>query len=96
MEIVIWDVANMTTNNHIQKKLEKIDEYHRLTDWEKGMVQKITQIIDEEVRKEEWKRCVDLLDFDHKKCPLPQSCIGYQNAQSELVNQPPHSLNKET
>lgn len=23
---------------------------------------------------------------DHSKCPLPRSCIGYQNAQSDLKN----------
>jgi len=31
----------------------------------------------QEIREEEWKRCVDLLDHDHK------------NAQSDLMNNPP-------
>jgi hypothetical protein len=29
------------------------------------------------------------LDKDHTKCPLPQTCIGYGNAQSDLMNNPP-------
>lgn len=41
------------------------------------------------VTGEEWKRCVDILDRDHSKCSLPQTCIGYQNAQSDLMNNPP-------
>lgn len=44
------------------------------------------------VREEEWKRCVDLLDHDHLNCPIKESCIGYQNAQSDLMNQPPEHI----
>lgn len=44
--------------------------------------------------KEEWKRCVDLLDHDHLNCPNKESCIGYQNAQSDLMNQPPEIMLK--
>lgn len=43
-------------------------------------------------RKEEWKRCVDLLDRDHSKCPIKETCIGYMNAQSDLVNNPPEEI----
>lgn len=44
----------------------------------------------EAAREEEWKRCVDVLDFDHSKCPIKDSCIGYGTAQSDLMNNPPH------
>lgn len=42
-----------------------------------------------EVEEAEHKRCVDLLDNDHTKCVVKESCIGYQNAQSDLINNPP-------
>jgi hypothetical protein len=41
-------------------------------------------------RQDEWERCVNLLDFDHSECPEPTSCIGYQSAQSDLMNNPPN------
>lgn len=42
-----------------------------------------------EARKEEWQRCVDILDKDHRKCAIIDTCIGYGNAQSDLMNNPP-------
>lgn len=53
------------------------------------MFQSFAEKIRESVVGEEWKRCVDLLDTDHSKCVIKESCIGYQNAQSDLMNQPP-------
>ena len=47
-------------------------------------------------REEEWKRCVDLLDQDHRGHALPQTCIGYGNAQSDLMNNPPTAALKTT
>lgn len=41
------------------------------------------------VIEEEYKRCVDVLDFDHNECSRKETCIGYQNAQSDLMNNPP-------
>lgn len=28
-----------------------------------------------------------LPEYDHKKCPLPKTCIGYQSAESDYDNQ---------
>lgn len=39
--------------------------------------------------KAEWRRCIKVLDHDHSKCALKQTCIGYGNAQSDLMNEPP-------
>lgn len=50
---------------------------------------KICEKLVECAKQEEWKRCVDSLDFDHSKCVLKQSCIGYGSAQSDLMNNPP-------
>jgi hypothetical protein len=46
-------------------------------------------------RQDEWERCVNLLDFDHSECPEPTSCIGYQSAQSDLMNNPPNIKEEE-
>jgi hypothetical protein len=43
----------------------------------------------EEAKREEHKRCVDLLDHNHENCSSVLLCIGYQNAQSDLINNPP-------
>jgi Ca2+-binding EF-hand superfamily protein len=42
-----------------------------------------------EIRKEEYDRCIKVLDIDHNNCLSPESCIGYQNALSNLINNPP-------
>ena len=55
----------------------------------KSFLTSFAEKIREGVVEEEWKRCVDLLDADHSKCVIKESCIGYQNAQSDLMNQPP-------
>jgi hypothetical protein len=39
--------------------------------------------------KEEHHRCLSVLNRDHTKCALPQTCIGYGNARSDLENNPP-------
>jgi hypothetical protein len=39
--------------------------------------------------KEEYQRCLSVLNKDHTKCALPQTCIGYGNARSDLENNPP-------
>ena len=43
----------------------------------------------QKAREEEWKRCVDLLDHDHSKCIIRETCIGYIAAQSDLMDNPP-------
>lgn len=45
--------------------------------------------VEEKSMEREWKRCIDVLDREHSKCPIPESCIGYQNAQSDLINNHP-------
>lgn len=42
------------------------------------------QVRDEAVR--EGINRVNLPEYDHSKCPIPQTCIGYQNAESDLEN----------
>jgi len=40
-------------------------------------------------RKESYRegvKAVKLPIYDHSKCPIPASCIGYQNAESDLEN----------
>lgn len=34
--------------------------------------------------REDGIKSVNLPVHDHSKCPLPQSCIGYMNAESDL------------
>ena len=46
--------------------------------------------LEKAVRKEgvrEGIQMVKLPTYDHSKCPLPLTCIGYQNAESDLENE---------
>lgn len=36
--------------------------------------------------RQETIESVNLPKYDHSKCPMPQSCIGYMNAESDLEN----------
>ncbi len=40
-------------------------------------------------KMDEYRRCLSVLNRDHTKCALPQTCIGYGNARSDLENNPP-------
>jgi len=67
------------------------------SDFGKRKLQKIKAFIRTEIsraKKEEWKRCVDLLNRDHSNCPIKESCVGYMNAQSDLMNNPPEQSKK--
>ena len=54
-----------------------------------GIIDKISSKAIREARKQEWERLCNILDFDHSKCLTASSCIGYQNAQSDLLNNSP-------
>lgn len=69
---------------HYLKSLNRVGYVHLFNDFEKALTSSYEQGV-----RDEYKRCVDLLDHDHKSCPIKETCIGYQNAQSDLMNQPP-------
>jgi len=73
-----------------EQQLTELSFWHKLTLGEHEELKAFC----EGVRGEEWQRCIDLLDFDHSKCPIKETCIGYQNAQSYLMNQPPFKTNQ--
>jgi hypothetical protein len=37
-------------------------------------------------QKQELLEKISLPEYDHSKCPIHSSCIGYQNAESDLEN----------
>lgn len=71
--------------NYIHKGLNNAEF---LSHFRSDLREALTTLI-QDTEKAEWKRCVDVLDFDHSKCSIKETCIGYQNAQSDLMNNPP-------
>jgi hypothetical protein len=59
----------------------------RECDWVKAEIARAER----KARREEYDRCVHLLGRSHKDCPRfgTLGCIGYQNAYSDLMNNPP-------
>ena len=65
----------------------KMAEANEKMPWD--ILEEVISKVEKEAKESEFQRCLGVLDKDHSKCPLPQTCIGYQNAQSDLENNPP-------
>ena len=91
-----------TPTTFLEETMREFDEIYETTPTNRtalrDFIRKLLLAKDKEIaeaEKREWKRCVDVLDTDHSSCPLPQTCIGYQNALSDLMNSPPKSARQE-
>lgn len=81
----------MKSTQNWEVDFEELTKYGDTTNTtvERSKLKSFTHSVEEKAREREWKRCIDVIDRDHSKCPIPESCIGYQNAQSDLINNPP-------
>jgi hypothetical protein len=82
-----WEEEFYQKFGHIQiiKDDKNGNSYDRITDFISALLKER----EAEIRKEEYDRCIKVLDIDHNNCLSPESCIGYQNALSNLINNPP-------
>jgi len=89
-----WDITLNIVRTHGQKMYERGYEQgkNKAVDWIRGS--SIWQLVPNTPRKIMCsdKELDDLLEEARNKCPIKESCIGYQNAQSDLMNQPTKNI----
>lgn len=44
---------------------------------------------EKKIKINEYRRCLKILNRSHSDCPQKETCIGYRNAYSDLLNNPP-------
>lgn len=93
MRLYFTPMKNSTPQQDMRERFEKefYSKDNKTCVWHRN--EELLSFITSEINRavaEEYQRIIDLLTRDHKTCPLPQTCIGYQNALSDIENNPPN------
>ena len=74
-------------------KVKIENEIFTITDW--GNIKKFIKLVWDEAEKAGIES-VNLPEYNHSKCPIKETCIGYQHAESDLENEKEILLSKLT